>query len=349
MDRFVSPFVASIIWSHLADSGLLQTYLVQIVKHESTMSALATHADRAEWLTRPERGSMLLLRVMAGASRALGRARSRVLLYLIVIYFVLFAPTERRNARNYLRRALGREPKFSDHFRHVLYFATTIHDRVYLLHECFEQFAISIEGEELLRAVDATGNGAFLMGAHMGSFEVTRAIGMHRPGIQVVMAMYGDNARKIMTMLEALRPSVQPEIISLGRVEAMLKVRQRLEDGAFVGIMGDRTLGNEALQEVSFLGNRAYFPVGPMRAAALLGRPVIFMLGLYRGTNRYQLVFELVADFSTVGSSERAAAVADAIARYAALLEKYCHSDPYNWFNFFDFWRDADSRSPLPP
>jgi predicted LPLAT superfamily acyltransferase len=324
------------------------------VKHESMIAAPAApaapaaRADRAEWLTRPERGSLLLLRVMAAASRALGRARSRVLLYLIVIYFVLFAPTERRNARNYLRRALGREPKFSDRFRHVLYFATTIHDRVYLLHERFEEFEISIEGEELLRAVDATGNGAFLIGAHMGSFEVTRAIGVHRPGIQVVMAMYGENAHKIMTIIEALRPSIKPEIISLGRIEAMLKVRQRLEDGAFVGILGDRTLGNESLQEVSFLGSRAYFPVGPMRAAALLGRPMIFMLGLYRGANRYQLVFELVADFSTVARSERPAAIANAVARYAALLEKYCRSDPYNWFNFFDFWRDADSRAALP-
>jgi predicted LPLAT superfamily acyltransferase len=271
-----------------------------------------------------------------------------MLLYLIVIYFVLFAPTERRHARNYLRRALGREPTFSDRFRHVLYFATTIHDRVYLLNERFDEFEISIEGEELMRAVDATGNGAFLMGAHMGSFEVTRAIGMHRPGIQVVMAMYGDNARKIMSMLEALCPNVKPEIISLGHIEAMLKVRQRLDDGAFVGILGDRTLGNEPLQEVSFLGSRAYFPVGPMRAAALLGRPMIFMLGLYRGGNRYQLVFEPVADFSTVERSERAAAVTAAIARYAALLEKYCRSDPYNWFNFFDFWRDAESASARP-
>ena len=91
------------------------------------------------------------------------------------------------------------------------------------------------------------------------------------------------------------------------------RVRQRLDDGAFVGILGDRTLGNEPLQEVSFLGSRAYFPVGPMRAAALLGRPMIFMLGLYRGANRYHLVFELVADFSTVGRAERAAAVAEAV------------------------------------
>ena len=288
---------------------------------------------------------MALLRIMAAASHLFGRERSRMLLYLITSYFVLFAPTVRRHARNYLRRALCREPRFADRFRHIMYFASTIHDRVYLLHECFDLFDISIEGEELMRAVLARGQGAFLMGAHMGSFEVTRALGLHQPGLDVVMAMYADNARKINTMLAALRPTVKPEIISLGQVEAMLKVRQRLDAGAFVGIMGDRTLGDEPLQQVRFLGSPAYFPVGPMRAAALLRRPMIFMLGLYGGANRYHLVFELIADFSAIGRTQRARAVEEAITRYAALLEKYCRSDPYNWFNFFDFWRDTAAPS----
>jgi predicted LPLAT superfamily acyltransferase len=281
---------------------------------------------------------------MATVSHLLGRAPSRALLHLIATYFVLFAPTARRHARNYLRRALGREPRFTDHYRHVLTFASTIHDRVYLLDKCFDQFAFSIGGEELMRTMVAGGEGAFLMGAHMGSFDVTHAFGAHQPGLNIVMAMYEDNARKINAMLAALRPITKPEVISLGHIEAMLKVRQRLDEGAFVGILGDRTLGDEPLQEVHFLGSPAYFPVGPMRAAALLRRRTVFMLGLYRGGNRYHLVFELLADFSTVGRAERAAAVEQAITRYAALLEKYCRSDPYNWFNFFDFWRDGDAR-----
>jgi len=288
---------------------------------------------------------MTLLRIMATVSHLLGRAPSRALLHLIATYFVLFAPTARRHARNYLRRALGREPRFTDHYRHVLTFASTIHDRVYLLDKCFDQFAFSIGGEELMRTMVAGGEGAFLMGAHMGSFDVTHAFGAHQPGLNIVMAMYEDNARKINAMLAALRPITKPEVISLGHIEAMLKVRQRLDEGAFVGILGDRTLGDEPLQEVHFLGSPAYFPVGPMRAAALLRRRTVFMLGLYRGGNRYHLVFELLADFSTVGRAERAAAVEQAITRYAALLEKYCRSDPYNWFNFFDFWRDGASRS----
>jgi predicted LPLAT superfamily acyltransferase len=292
---------------------------------------------------------MTLLRIMAAASHFLGRARSRVLLHIIASYFVLFAPTARRHARNYLRRALGREPRFTDRYRHVLTFASTIHDRVYLLDKCFDQFEFSIEGEVLMRSMVASGEGAFLMGAHMGSFDVTHAFGAHQPGLNIVMAMYEDNARKITAMLAALRPLMKPEVISLGHIEAMLKVQQRLDEGAFVGILGDRTLGDEPLQEVSFLGSPAYFPVGPMRAAALLRRQTVFMLGLYRGGNRYHLVFELLADFSTVGRAQRAAAVEQAITRYAALLEKYCRSDPYNWFNFFDFWRDGaagPSRSP---
>jgi predicted LPLAT superfamily acyltransferase len=292
---------------------------------------------------------MTLLRIMATASHLLGRAPSRVLLHLIAIYFVLFAPTARRHARNYLRRALGREPRFADRYRHVLTFASTIHDRVYLLDKCFDQFEFSIEGEELMRSMVASGQGAFLMGAHMGSFDVTHAFGVHQPGLNIVMAMYEDNARKINAMLAALRPLTKPEVISLGHIEAMLKVRQRLDEGAFVGILGDRTLGDEPLQEVNFLGSPAYFPVGAMRAAALLRRQTVFMLGLYRGGNRYRLVFELLADFSTVGRAQRAAAVEQAVTRYAALLEKYCRSDPYNWFNFFDFWRDGAERPPQSP
>ncbi len=67
------------------------------------------------------------------------------------------------------------------------------------------------------------------------------------------------------------------------------------------------------------------------------------MVGLYRGGNRYHVVFEELADFSAIPAGGRNKAVAEAVVRYAALLEKYCRSDPYNWFNFFDYWRGAET------
>jgi len=306
---------------------------------------LATRARTrpAEWVTHRERGSMTMLRLMSFISLHLGRSAGRCILYIIAAYFFAFAPTARRHARNYLRRALGREPKAVDRFRHVLSFASTIHDRVYLVNERFDLFDISIEGENLVREMLRAGNGAFLMGAHVGSFEVTRAIGRRQPGVRVAMAMYEENARRLNTMLAAINPTAKPEVIALGHMDAMLKIHEYLERGAFVGVLGDRSLGDEPGHVVRFLGDPARFPVGAMRAAAILHRPVIFMTGLYRGRNRYHVVFEPLADFSATAASQRESAVRAAIARYAKLLEKYCRSDPYNWFNFHDFWRAADN------
>jgi predicted LPLAT superfamily acyltransferase len=81
-----------------------------------------------------------------------------------------------------------------------------------------------------------------------------------------------------------------------------------------------------------------------MRAAALLRRPVIFMVGVYCGGNRYHVVFEPVADFS-VATSSREVQLREAVQRYAALLDQYCRRYPYNWFNFFDFWRNPHPES----
>jgi predicted LPLAT superfamily acyltransferase len=301
-------------------------------------------ATSGEWANSPERGSLALLRLMTFVSLRLGRRVGRGILFFIALYFFLFAPTARRQSRQYLRRALGRPPTALDRFRQVFTFAATILDRLYLVNERYDLFEISIEGEELMRENIRSRSGAFLMGAHLGSFEIMSALGRRQSGLRVAMAMYEENARKVSAMFKAVNPANKPEIIALGHIEAMLRIRERLEDGVFVGMLGDRTIGDQPGQVVNFLGHPALLPIGPMRAAAVLRRPVFFMLGLYKGGNRYQVVFEAVADFTATRAGEREAEIAAAIQRYVALLEKYCRSDPYNWFNFFDFWHGCEKN-----
>ena len=292
----------------------------------------------AEWVRHRERGSLWLLKIMAFLSLRCGRAASRIILYGIAIYFFLFGPSARRHSLQYLRLALGREPSARDRFLQILSFATTIHDRVYLINGQFEKFNISIEGEAMVLAHEPQGRGALLLGAHMGSFEVMHSLSRHQHGLRVAMAMYEENARKIGGILAAINPDWIADIVALGQIDAMLNIAERLDRGAYVGVLADRTLGEEPSQAVTFLGQRAHVPTGPMRAAAILRCPVFFMVGLYRGGNNYHVAFERVADFSvTVG--RRDLAVRAAIEQYVAVLERYCRSDPYNWFNFFDFWR----------
>jgi len=288
---------------------------------------------------------MLMLRVMTWISLRLGRRAARVVLHLITAYFLLFAPASRRASSAYLRRALGHPPRWLDLYRHFFAFAATIHDRVYLINHRFELFDFEVHGEDMLLRLLAGGKGLFLMGAHLGSFEVIRAMARKNTDLRVAMVMHEDNAKNINAMLAAINPEAVQEIIGLGQVDSMLKLRERLDEGCAVGMLADRTPGNDTLYPVQILGADANLPGGPFRMAALLRRPVVFMTGLYLGGNRYAIHFDSLADFSTVARDQRDAALEAAISRYAALLDQYSRKAPYNWFNFFDFWQPAPAAT----
>ena len=304
-----------------------------------------TTSSHATWAQTPERSNRLMMRVMTWISLRLGRRVARSVLHLIAVYFLLFAPSSRRASSEYLRRALGRPARWRDLYRHFFTFAATIHDRVYLVNRRFDLFDFEVHGEDTLRHLLAKGNGLFLMGAHLGSFEVIRALGWKDTDLRVAMLMHEENAQKINAMLAAINPEAVQDIIGLGHIDSMLQVRERLDSGSAVGMLGDRTPGNDTLYPVQILGATAYLPSGPLRMAALLQRPVVFMTGLYLGGNRYAIHFDALADFTHVARAQRAAAVQAALLRYAALLDQYCRKAPYNWFNFFDFWQSAPTTT----
>jgi predicted LPLAT superfamily acyltransferase len=270
--------------------------------------------------------------------RRLGRRLGRVLLPFIIGYFLAFAPEARRASRHYLQRVTRGGVGLRDSFRHFWTFASTILDRVYLLADEFDRFDIRLVGEEAIAEAVADPHGAFLLGAHFGSFEVIRAVGRRIPRLRAAMAMYEDNARKINAILEAVNPELMRDIIPLGRFDSMLKVHERLQERRVVGMLGDRSLGEEPVSRFRFLGQEVMFPLGPMRLAAILHRPVLFMAGIYLGGNRYEVHFERLADFSTVAPGKRSEAIQKAMECYVKRLEWFCRKWPYNWFNFYEFW-----------
>lgn len=296
-------------------------------------------ADQPEWMRRQERSNQAILRLMVWISLTFGRGLGRLVLHGIAAYFVLFAPAARRASRDYLRRVLGRWAGWRDGYRHVFSFASTIHDRIYLLNDRFDHFDITIHGGEALLDSVRTQPGALLVGAHLGSFEVLRAMGRGKAGVKVAMMMYEQNARMLNATLAAINPKAMQDIISLGQMESMLEARDKLDQGYLVGMLADRSLGDDAMHRVPFLGSPAAFPLGPWRMAAMLRRPVFLMAGLYLGGNRYELHFVKLADFSVVERSGRDAAIREAVQRYADSLADLCRKAPYNWFNFFDFWK----------
>ena len=299
------------------------------------------------WTRQRERSNRFLLLMMRWLALALGRRATRVLLHPIVGFFILDRATRAHSAR-YLSRALARPATWGDVYRHLHAFASTVLDRVYLLQERFDEFRFSASGRDAILVPFARGDGVLAFGAHLGSFEALRMIG-HDKGLRIAMIMYEDNARLINETLAALAPKAELRTIALGRVDAMLSLRRWLDEGGVAGLLADRTLAagsqRSKLVAIPFLGTPALFADGPFRLAAMLKRRVVFMAGLYRGGRDYDLRFVDLADFGAVDASAagRDAAVRAALERYVATLEALCREAPYNWFNFYDFWADAET------
>ncbi len=237
----------------------------------------------------------------------MGRRVTRLLLPPICLYFIASGAAIRAASREYLRRALGREPRFADTYRQVYTFAATVLDRVFLLNGQYSLFEVTVHGEEIVQAIVREGCGCLLLGAHMGSFEIVRTLGRDARGVEVSMTMYEENARKVQSALAAINPRLSTQVIGLGKVDAMLKVEEALARGEFVGMLGDRTFANEGTLDADFLGEAAGFPLGPFRMAAMLRRPVVLMFGLYRGGNCYEIHFEQLTGWPTPAAARRAA------------------------------------------
>jgi len=300
-----------------------------------------SHVDRQqapEWVDRPERSNTLALRFMAWVAMALGRPVARLLLYPICLYFLAFSTRVRSASSQYLSRVLARNARLADSFRHYHTFASVLLDRVFLLNDQFSRFDVRVHGAEIIDELVTAGEGCVLLGAHLGSFEIVRSGGRTR-GLKISMVMYEENARKVGAVLEAINPDLQMEIIALGKVDSILKVETALARGEVIGMLSDRTLKGGDTVSCHFLGEQARFPTGPLRIATMLKRPIALMFGLYRGGNRYEIHIERFVDRKRSGSRERDPGIENLMRRYAERLEHYCRLAPYNWFNFYDFWR----------
>ena len=296
------------------------------------------------WLEQRERANDPALRLLVWLALGLGRPAGRLLLYPVCVYFLLFSVRGRVASRQYLGKVLDRPPRLADLFRHYYSFATVALDRMFLLRNRFAQFDVKVHGQNILEEARARGEPCFLLGAHFGSFEALHAFGEEH-NLNVTMMMFEHGSRNMNALARAINPALDRSVIGMGSPDSMIKVLERLERGDWVGMLGDRRIYESGAVRVPFLGGMAALPTAPFRIAALVGRPVVLMVAIYGGGNRYDLHFERLAEMPKLERNKRDAIIRECATRYAQRLEHYCRLAPYNWFNFYDFWADANART----
>lgn len=304
------------------------------------------------WQTTKERGSLLGMRIVVVCLRRFGLWPARCMVEFIVFYFFLTGRAARRASRDYLERvaatergraALGGEPTLWTTWLHFRTFGQMLLDRVAFWIGEHDRFRITHTEDARGAANDASKRGVVFVGAHFGNVDALRALSANK-GMRISPVIFGA-APKVGALLREIAPELEKRVIRLepGSIESVLALKERVENGESVALLGDRAELVDARRtvRVEFLGSPANFPVGPLHIAALLRCPVYFFVGRRTGRNAYEVSAEKLAESLELSPRRRAAQMRLWIESYAARLEENCQRAPLQWFNFYDFWASA--------
>ncbi len=192
----------------------------------------------------------------------------------------------------------------------------------------------STEGHEKYLAARATGKGAILLTAHMGSFEVAvAALLEHERRIHVVF-------KRDVGRFERIRQTLRQR---LGVVEqpvddgwtVWVRLRDALRANEVVAIQGDRVMPGQKGRRMPFLGGHMLLPTGPVKLATASGAPIVPVFSVRTPDGRIRLFIE---DAIIVGDD-----IDEAMAQIAAVIGKYVVAYPEQWLVLHRaFWEDAE-------
>ncbi|WP_019895136.1 LpxL/LpxP family acyltransferase [Hydrogenovibrio halophilus] len=282
------------------------------------------------WTEQKERSNRFWLTLIRRLALTLPRWLVKPLLYPIVAFYWLISPLQRQASRHYLSRVLAQPVRPWHTYRHFLWFAITILDRVYFLTGRWSAFDVSYEHlAEYKAATRKTAH--LLLGAHFGSLDATRTLSQDRHDRPIKVVLKVDQNAQLVALLNELNPGMENNVLPYRGMETIFDIYQTLQDGQSVAMLKDRPVGDETTVPVTFFGDTLCLPISGFKLAKRFRIPCMVFFGRYQGGNRYRVSSEILPFTPDMSLQQMAQLYMDKVA-------EQCQQAPYNWFNFYPYW-----------
>lgn len=306
------------------------------------------------WAGMRERGSYWGVQFFAVVYRLLGRRVCTWFLAPVITFFYLTGATQRRASHDYLMRAwragyLKRRPGHRAGLRHYMTFGESLIDKLAAWIGDIRATDVDGVNEGLFHAAKQNPRGGFVLTAHLGNPEVIRAVATVSRRFRVNVLMHTAHAEQFNRVISRVSPDSGVRIVQVTAIDmgVAMMLSEAVARGEWIIMTGDRLPphGDPGRSvEVDLLGAPAAFPEGPYLLGSVLKCPA-YLLFCTRRNGRFGVRFSVLDDPIALPRRDRAGAVGAYARRFAAALEAEIAADPFQWFNFYDFW----SAAPAPP
>ena len=304
------------------------------------------NAEQNLWWKKQERGGAFFLRLSLFLAQILPEFALKLIVKIVVWFYYIFSKNERENIAAFRRNlsvfAGSQTLKGTSVFSHFEAFGGAICDKFRVWKGKIKDSELEIIDLERIKSeLIGAQKGQILLTAHLGNVEICKALGARVDGFRMVILVYDKNSREFNEVLKRISQndgSVRMMLVNELDVAAMLELKNIVESGEHIGIMGDRTpLGGDKAARVKFLGKEASFNYGPYLIAGILGVK-ISSLWCQKIGGKFRIELVPLAGAVKLGR-DKAAAAREYLQIYVRELENRCKQTPAQWFNFFDFWR----------
>jgi lauroyl/myristoyl acyltransferase len=220
-----------------------------------------------------------------------------LMIFFWTIFFFIFSASVRRAVVHNLGIVLPESARVMNYlraFRTFYNFAWTMADTaVYKLLKT--PFSYELVGENFLDEL-AAANGAIILTAHMGSYDLGAALFAEKFAreIRMVRAPEPDelSAQHVDLSLEkAAGGGVKVDYSGAGAMLS-LDLLNALRNGEIVSIQGDRVLGNVASSPVPLFGKKVFLPSGPFILALTTAAPIYPLFIVRSGYRTYKVIVQ---------------------------------------------------------
>lgn len=308
-------------------------------------------SGRPWWRVR-EKTSVLGIRTLLACHRAFGRTPFRAVLAPVLLFYWCTSPEVRRASLGWLDRARP-ERRLAGHregLAHLARFAETILDKFAVQAGNDPDVELLVEGDEPFRN-DPPNRGCIILTSHAGCQELlSREAGFHteHPIVVLQHTRHAAEFNRLLKEAGARPPEVLFREVTGFSPALAMELDELVARGAYVVVAGDRTpIESDAKKgtvRVPFFGESARFPTGGALLALLLKCPLRQMTCTRTASPSgrriaYRVRFDSIEEAPSASRAERAERLEAWMARYAANLERELARSPYDWFNFYDFWK----------